>query len=306
MLVALVACSTAESVDEDAAVAAVEQASGLSVRTIEPGRLKGGAAWWADAGFHRVGPPIHLPSAEEDSAQVEVWVRVPDGAPVALVERSDGVSVTDWPVGSEADRVEYRGTGANRRVVDVRGTRLTADGPLDHIYRPLDRDTPGTPLVGYEWPAHDAAQREAATEAMVLRTGRESLRKKMHCVRCHTPLRPDNERPKQHGLVDRGTDAAGWFTPTTVLRDRVPVERYGRHDRNIADPLVTVGCADGRVLQPGEALESACNGVVPFGERDVVAGLKAGDSDTEALCASRSWLATRLVDGLPSADSCTQ
>jgi len=266
------------------------------VLTIEPGRRADGAAWWADHGFHRIGPPAHLPSSSPDHAQVEVWIRVPEDARVGLAQREDGVWVTDWPPGTIADRVEYRGEGDARRVVDVRGTRLDEAGaPVDHLYRPQNRDPPGGTLVGYEWPAHDANAREAATDALVRRTGRESLRKKMDCVGCHVPLRPDNRRPKEHGVVSRGTDADGWFTPTTVLRDAVPVETYGRYDPNVPDPLVSATCGAEPAGLAGDGARWHCpDGVVPLATRDVARGRATSDPATRALCASRAWLAARL------------
>ena len=71
-----------------------------------------------------------------------------------------------------------------------------------------------------------------------------AFRSKNACLPCHDPLRRDNETKGQFGLVNRGTNASGFFTPATAFADEVPMEQYGAHDRTVPDPLVDIFCGE--------------------------------------------------------------
>lgn len=246
------------------------------------------------AGAFEVVPPVHFP--QPAIGAVSVWLSLPNDARVDRVTRDDGASVLGWPPGTTADRIETRGSGADLRVVDVRGTRIDADGRRwHHVFRPVDND-PARALVGVEWPADDPELHAIAVDTFVQRlrdggvqSGLDAVRSKLDCDGCHRPMRPDNQTPMEHGLVARGTDAAGWFTPSTVLADDVPLERYGARDLNAADPYVTVVCPACAVPRATLAFEGA---------------LRAGDGHARAVCAS--WRAlSRHVD-LPLEHPCRQ
>ncbi|KIG13442.1 hypothetical protein DB30_08069 [Enhygromyxa salina] len=226
------------------------------------------AQHWAREGFVEMVPPIQLPSSTADATDVVVWLRIPD----------DGVIQTRWsearagwvlvfPPGTVADRVEQRGSGPDRSVVDVRGTRLgegddEGDPPQEWMHT-LRRAASGVnaPLFGYEWPRSDPAAHQRATDLLLEELATlapaskmsaerrdrylASIRRKNECASCHTHERPDNAVEGAHGLVNRGTDASGFFTPQTVLMDAVVLESYGGVDPNLSDPAVTIVCPDG-------------------------------------------------------------
>lgn len=209
-------------------------------------------------GFVRLVPPTHLPSSSPERDQVEIWVKLPDET--IDVEWDDrGRPMLRFPAGTLADRVEFFGRGEERRIVDIRGTRLEADGRQTfYVYRPT-APRPDAPLLGVEWAREDGEAHGAATQRLLdklaalppavnLPSARrekflEGVRVRNACAACHQLARPQNETPGQHGLVDRGTDHSGFFTPQTVLWDEVPLEAYGAHDRSWSDPAIEVVCA---------------------------------------------------------------
>ncbi len=255
---------------------------------------------WERLGFRQLTPPVPLPSFYPDQPAVEIWVSVPDGAQLTVEPRGDGVPVFAWPPGSVADRVEYRGHGDERRVVDVRGTRIDDEGRLwDHVYRPSAK-RPDAALYGYEWPAHDAAIHQGVVDVLAHRAG-ESVRKKMGCRACHEPMRADNTRVRENGLVNRGTDAAGWVTPSTLLRDAVPAESYGRHDAGVDHAWITVSCGEHELQRytnkHGATRHRCSDAKVPLATRRTAPALAASDADTGRLCDDRQWLAERTAGG---------
>jgi hypothetical protein len=208
-------------------------------------------------GAFAVVPPVRLPVPAEGK-HVEIWLSVPDGATIG---HRDG-RIGPYPPGTIADRVEFRG----ERVVDVRGTRIDAEGRrVHHVFKPV----PGaSALLGAAWFADDPIDTAAAIDRLmdgleargVHRT--DAIRRKLDCESCHTADRPDNTTRREHGLVNRGTDAAGFFTVATLLAESVPLEHYG-HDANLADPDVLVRCPEGTATRgvhatcPGDAVPRA-------------------------------------------------
>ncbi|MCB9680194.1 MAG: Ig-like domain-containing protein [Alphaproteobacteria bacterium] len=266
------------------------------------------STFWPRSGFTPMVPPVPLPSAVAGQDTVEVWVRVPADARLAVVDGPDGPTLR-WPAGAAADRVEWRGTGEGRHVVDVRGTILDADGVAwDHLYRPAGVG-PEAPLLGVRWPASDVGVRAAAvawlgdaladrppmapasTEAKA--RWRESLERKAVCTSCHVPLRPANARPGAHGLVDRGTDANGWFTPATLLADDVPMETYSQ-DRSAAVSAVSVRCGSEAAHQGVRGTWACPDGSTPIGHLDLAAAWTSDPDHAAAVCAGRRWLADHL------------
>lgn len=218
-------------------------------------------------GFMQLVPPVHMPSSSAQRDQVEIWVKVPDDALIELSFDPAGRPTLEFPPGTLADRVEWFGTGDERRIVDIRGTRIEADGAQTfYVYRPTAPD-PRAPLFGLEWARGDAALQQVATEYFVAKVAEhapvagmpearrtkilDGVRARNACAGCHGLSRPENETPRQHGLVDRGTDRSGLFTPQTVLWDEVPLEVYGAHDRSWDDPAIEVRCAGTPVTGPG-------------------------------------------------------
>lgn len=209
-------------------------------------------------GYWRIVTPAHIPSSAPDVDQVEVWLSLGEGEITSEV-LDDGRRALAFPIGTRADRVESAGRGANRFIADVRGTTLTAAGPRFHVYRP-SAGKPDAPLFGAAWPADAPKGHEAATDYIATQMAKSALlaglpaarrdaevaafRSKNACLPCHDPGRRDNETPGQFGLVNRGTDASGFFTPATAFADEVPLEQYGLHDRTASDPLVEIVCGE--------------------------------------------------------------
>ncbi|MEZ4235364.1 MAG: hypothetical protein R3F59_04235 [Myxococcota bacterium] len=273
---------------------------------VHPLTLERGAspfAPWAEGGFVQMVPPVHLP--QPAVGDVQSWLRLPPGGRVALVDAPDGRRVLSYPPGTVADRVETAGEGEAARVVDVRGTRIDADGRRwHHVYR--SGGDPQAPLVGMEWPAGDAALASAGADAFVdaLRTAGvtrhlDAVRGKLDCDGCHAVSRADNERQREHGLVNRGTDAAGWFTPGTVLADSVPVEAYGQRDPNLTDLWITLRCGDQIVEAPATGHPSCGDARVPRGTLDLAGALAAHDPHALAVCASWRALVDAGADAAP-------
>lgn len=242
----------------------------------------------AARGAVRLVPAVPLPSAVAGADTVEVWVTLPDGGLLETEALADGRPALRFPAGSSADRVEWRGEGPARRIVDVRGTTLGEDGArTHHVYQPVRRD-PDAALVGVEWPAGDEAASAEALDRFVaaVRPRRPDpdawerpYRGKHGCDGCHTRERPPNPTPGAYGLVNRGTDGQGWFTPSTLLADHVPGEAYGAP------------------AHPDHPFLRRSDGAVPTWSLDLPAALAAGDPLAEAHCASIGWIADHLRPG---------
>lgn len=233
-------------------------------------------------GAFQVVPSVALPVSGPTGA-VEVWLSLPDGS------RVEGTTsaIHAYPAGTIADRVEFR----DGRVVDVRGTRIDPDGRRwHHVYKPV---SDSTKLLGASWPADDVQATEDAIgtllTALQARGNRhtDAIRRKLDCESCHTADRPDNTTQHQHGLVNRGTDGAGFFTVHTLLRESVPLEVYGHTERG---PFTTVRC-DAQPLAGGER----CPGSgVARATLDLERALAARDPHALAHRASREQLVARM------------
>jgi hypothetical protein len=258
---------------------------------------------WVREGWVQLVPSSHLPSGEAGRDATEVWVFLPDGAELRTERSADGRVGLVFPPGSAADRVEWRGEGVERRVVDVRGTSILDDGARwHHVYQPIRRD-PHAALVGVAWPAGDPVASAVALDQLVaeVRPHRpdpdaweRQYRSKHGCDGCHLADRLPNERPGEHGLVNRGTDAQGWFTPSTVLATAVPAEAYGAWHGDRTDPHATPSCAEGRE-------HARCDdGTVPTWTLDLPTALAEGSAHAAAHCASVAWIADHLAPDDPS------
>jgi hypothetical protein len=270
---------------------------------------------WAREGFVEMVPPVRLPSSTRDADDVAVWLKIPDGG-VIETRWSDAREgwVLAFPPGTVADRVEQRGSGDRRAVVDVRGTRIGEGGEeWMHTLRRAEAG-PDASLFGYEWPRSNPDAHAVATEKLLAELAHrppgntmseaartrmlDSVRTKNQCVTCHVYERPDNRFEGEHGLVNRGTDASGFFTPQTVLLEVVPLEPYGGWDRNLDDPAVAIECPDGAATQRSKSKDKrkrarvVCrNAAVPRGRLDVSALPR---ERLDRLCRARRYLFDHL------------
>jgi hypothetical protein len=266
---------------------------------------------WAREGFVEMVPAIRLPSSSAEAEDVAIWLRLPADAVIETQwSEARGGWVLTFPPGTVADRVEQRGRGAKRGVVDVRGTMITEDGQQLHTLRRAGSEA-DAPLFGYAWPRSDPEAHARATARLLAVLGslppatrmRDEVRtryldgiaRKNECTHCHSYARPDNAREQQHGLVNRGTDGSGFFTPQTVLADAIVLERYGGHDPNLDDPAVTITCPDGRPAtrrSKAKRVRAAClGGGVPIAQLDLQA---LEGPRLERICRARRYLFDHL------------
>ncbi|HEX9621136.1 MAG TPA: hypothetical protein VF989_13425 [Polyangiaceae bacterium] len=263
--------------------------------------------YWERSGFVEMVPPVALPTRTPADDRTAVWLRVPEGASIE-VEEKDGRPLLRFPAGTEAARVEsFRAKDGTFFVADVRGTRFLSHGrEVFYVYRP-DADWRGR-LAGYAWPRGDA-EREAAARAQLFRhvsasaapRGQaEALRRfarSNECARCHVYARAANDRPFEHGEVNRGTDLSGLFLVQTVLGSEAPLETYQPHDGALDSPYVTVHCAGGPSFIVGQPARASCkDGSVPRARFDMQRALDAGDARAERVCAARRYLFSRMSD----------
>ena len=263
---------------------------------------------WTDGGFVRMEPPVHLPSSLRGEASVEVWLRLPADGEIATVVGADGVARLEFPPGTVADRVEHAGFGEARRVVDVRGATIDDDGHCRwHVLRPRDGDDG---LTGLQWPCDDPHAQSAATTAMIealrareplasmsaARRERDlaSFAAKNDCGGCHARARPDAQLVGEHGIVHRGTDASGFFVPTTVLRDAVPLEDYGLFDPNVDDPAIAIDCGTAPPAPDARARPRCTDRRVPIGRLDWARARAHDAARVERICEARAALEARL------------
>lgn len=265
----------------------------------------------AAEGYVQIVPPVHLPSSSPRLDQVEIWVKLPDGDSIDVTADPRGRPMLRFGPGTWADRVEFAGRGDARRIVDIRGTRIEDDGRQTfYVYRPTAPD-PTAPLFGVAWDRDDATAHQAATERLVAKLAElppatkmkpaarqrflDGVRTRNGCAGCHVLGRPDNEIPRQHGLVDRGTDHSGFFTPQTVFFDEVVLEAYSAHDRSWDDPSVEIRCAGQPLTQrtPGARRcpdGSIARGRVQWGATEPVARARLAE-----VCRSRRWLTAHMA-----------
>lgn len=257
-------------------------------------------------GFIQMVPATHLPSSSNVVDQTEIWVKVPEGATITSRLDPKGRAWLEFPEGTVADRVEFALLGSERRVTDIRGATIEAGRQRFHVLRPSEA-RPDAPLFGVQWTRADSVGHRAATERLLERLSRtpeaaamlpkqrtamlESVRSKNNCLPCHARGRPDNATLGEHGVVNRGTDYSGFFTPTTVLRDTNPLESYGRFDRSLADPAVTIKC-DGKTVRSDSLVKRRCaNKHVAVGHWNSTQAKIDGPEHHREVCRSRRALA---------------
>ncbi|MFO0635342.1 MAG: hypothetical protein U0168_21040 [Nannocystaceae bacterium] len=290
------------------AAALLAAACGGAPEGVEALRIEGGLSAWTSAGFQRLEPPVHMPSPEPGRDAVEVWLALGE-APVGLRTGADGVARLLWPPGTRADRLEWNGEGAERRIVDVRGTSLGDDGCWHHVLRP-QTEAPDAALVGMRWRCDEPEAARAATAAMLeqlealppfsampeprRRRALAAFEQRNDCDGCHAEARPDADAVGRWGPVARGTDASGFFAPHSVLRDEQPLEAYGAHDANVDDAAIAVTC-DGVPARPVEVSHAArryrCDGaIVPQARVDWPVLWRDDPVRARAICDARARL----------------
>ncbi len=258
-------------------------------------------------GFTALAPPAHIPSSDPEIDQVTVWLKLGDGA--ITVRTHEGRSVLVFPDGTRADRVEQTGRGESRFIADIRGTTLTTNGPRFHVYRP-SAPQPDATLFGARWPSGDADAHAAATDYLAERISVsepvaswkparrqaevESFRQKNACLPCHDPARPENTRAGEYGLVNRGTDGSGFFTPYTLFADDIPLEQYGAHDHSMTDPLVDVVCGE-TVIAAAEGWDRTCpQGAAPRARWRWDRAWAQAPTRAKQRCTQAKWLFERM------------
>lgn len=276
--------------------------------------------YWAREGFVEMTAPIRPPTTTDGSAHIVVYIKIPKDKRITI-RRSSGRPLLAFPTGTTADRVEYVGKGGiddppdpSWLAADVRGLRIQEVGEEFHALRPTG-SSPSARLRGIAWPRDDARAQEEATRALgdlvvkglVLSpsTAPERAKNAAHlrsindCADCHRHGRPPRLHVDEPGVVNRGTDASGFFHVATVLDDRAPLETYRPRDANRSDPFVRYEC-DGR---PAEVHASddvgavRCkDGKIPVGILDVGGALRARDPHALRVCGSRRHLYEHLDD----------
>lgn len=273
-------------------------------------------ALWFSGEYVQVVGPIRPPSPDADREQVEVWIAVDPDVPVGTTLRADGSPSLRFGAGTRADRIEWHGSGPQRRIVDVRGTWFDERGACSHhVLRPIT-EQPGSALVGMQWPCDDAAAAAAGAVQMrdhlatlppysrMVDARREAaldgVARQLDCDGCHREDREDARRIDEYGAVWRGTDASGFFAPLTSLRDESPLERYGAFDLNVDDAAIAVDCgasASTKSEGPSGARRIRCeDGRVPVGRIDWRVAEATDPARVAAICAWRRWIVARLDD----------
>jgi hypothetical protein len=243
-----------------------------------------------------------------------VWIAIDPDAQVVTTVREDGEASLRFGAGTRADRIEWNGDGAERRIVDVRGTWFDEHGACTHhVLRPVT-EQPGSALVGMQWPCDDAVAAAAGSAGMRDRLGTlppfsrmsdarreaalDGVARQLDCDGCHREDRNDAQRVDEHGAVWRGTDASGFFAPLVSLRDASPLEGYGTFDLNVDDPAIVVDCGTSiatKVQRQSGARRSRCDdGRVPIGRIDWTVATANDPARVRAICAWRRWIVTRL------------
>lgn len=298
-----------------AVLAAAALAAGCGSDPPPPGvtdlRLDDPLAHHRGEGYVQLVPPVHLPSSSPERDQVEIWLKLPEGESIDVQLDDAGRPTLEFAPGTWADRVEFVGRGDMRRIVDIRGTRLEPDGSQTfYVYRPTAPD-PRAPLFGVQWARDDGVAHQAATERLVDKLRRlppatsmepdpqrrflDGVRARNGCAGCHALARPDNDTPGQHGLVDRGTDRSGFFTPQTVLWDEVVLEAYSAHDRSWADPALEIRCGGQPVRDPEPGARRCPDGSIARGRLRWDATEPVARAHLAQVCESRSILIAHMA-----------
>jgi hypothetical protein len=286
---------------------------------------------WKNAGFVEMVPPVRLPTNGFERDLIEVWLKIPEGGVIKTRRLPDGTPSIRFPSGTISDRVERLGyeeaSDGDKvpwpgnwkwTVTDVRGTKLTDDGELFHVYVPA-RAGALSPLMGWEWDRGDVEQEKIAT-AQLLRQLRaappltaagglpseqehrrtlESYRQNNQCARCHVWNKPEQVASEEG--IHRRTDDNGWFVPYATLFDRMPLEYHRPRELNVGDPFMKIECPSGDKA----TLEDRGNGArrwrcgkggSPTGTFDVKAAMAKKDPRAIRLCDSRRYLHRHMDD----------
>jgi hypothetical protein len=234
--------------------------------------------------------PIRVPQAVGARDRTEVWLRVPGDARITALWLGDQRRhALRFPTGTIAARVE----SWDGDIADVRGTQL--DEQQQERFFVLRPSSHG--LTGVAWVRGRAHAQERATARLAAlapddRTAGH-LARQNDCASCHMHGRAANERPNEHGSLNRATDASGFFGVGTVLEDEAPLENYRPIDPNVDDPYVELRCGDAAaetISRPGERRVRCVNGLVPRARYDFKRALVAGDAHARSVCASRRAL----------------
>lgn len=296
--------------DRDPARAALRLAPGARL-------LEGGPDHWRSRGFFEVVPPIPLPVGRVGGDWTRIFVRFPstpnevEGSKAQLTVVADprtGAPRLKAPVGTTADRVEYRRTAEGTMIADVRGTEIRSDGEIFRAFRPAAA-TPGSPLFGYTWlraPGPAPALVRAGFRAALL-AGHGFVRpvedraaaalrldRLLDCAGCHEPFRPERTSARFLG-PRRGTDATGFHVLEYALLDEAPLESYRALDPSTSDPFIERRCAFGPVLGSEGTTALRCeDGSVPRLRYVLAEALRAGDARARAVCATRARLEAHM------------
>lgn len=266
---------------------------------------------WKAAGYTEMIPPLRLPGYRSRRDRTEVWLKLAKGGVIQTrYDENQGRHLLEYPPGTDAVRVEYRAWGKDRNawrwgVADVRGTRIEKDGQRFYALRPVE-NRPEASLAGYEWPREDAEAARKASDRLVEKVAQlasdarrasavAKAERTNQCASCHVMARRRNQRPREFGLVNRGTDASGFVLIQTVLEGRAPLETYFPVEHNLTDPFIRFVCDGGAAAAraPGK-LPTCPEDRVPTGVLDVGRALGAGDPRVRRLCEARRYLRDHL------------
>jgi hypothetical protein len=259
-------------------------------------------------GYVQMVPPLLLPRRNERS-RVEVWLKLPTGRPIAK-RIQGGTPLLELPPGSRAARVESLAVGDDPEtwafsVADVRGTQFNADGELFFALRPENRRFDSA-LLGWSWRRSSSEEQARASEHLaelaasivaphLPQREKAATRYKNACATCHQHGRRVNERPGEHGVANRATDASGCYQIQNVLVSHLPLETYFPLETNLDSPFVSFDCGDQEALVDwSERRVSCADGRIPWGRLDVRAALRGADEHARAVCASRKYLYDHL------------
>jgi len=265
-------------------------------------------------GYAEMVPSLRLPTTHDATDLIRVYLLVPPGRSIsARYLENKGRYTLLFPAGTRADRVEslrYRDEGGEfgETPMDVRGTLIEAGGRQRfHCLRP-ESGEPLAPLLGWSWPANDAAAREEATRritALASRVGTpidgpplsgdalRALGRLNDCAHCHVANHRREVSVDAAPFPRRETDASGFYVPLSVLHSEVALAATRPRDLNADDPWVDVRCGKepARLIRDDDWIWCRCaDGSVPVGRRDVRGALAAGDGYTARVCRSRRYL----------------
>lgn len=261
---------------------------------------------WSTTGFIELVTPVRPPTSSDGSAHIVVFLRIPSEG-VLTASRHTPLSL-EVPTGSVAVRVEYAGTrdapdasvDPTWRILDVRQFDWLPDGMACTVLRPDGQRQ----LVGLRWRCGEREDRRAGELlALYMRAGRffaprseEGRARSAHriqrvndCRACHQFERVEDRSVA--ALVQRGTDASGLFSLSSVFRDEDPVERYRPIDTNADDLTMHPVCPGSEI----DVVAARCrDGLRPRLHVDVARGRQIRSAHVLRLCESRRQIASRL------------